>query len=107
MRGRIMFVPRLQFFEEMLVRHAVGNKLHPFSCHGTQELFSAFVDERYVIQVDKARPPLAGLVRRIPTFLQLPHPGRHEATLQSPSHFRCGFRYGDLQHVLVSCPSTK
>jgi len=68
MRGRIMFVPRLQFFEEMLVRHAVGNELHPFSCHGTQELFSAFVYERHVIQVDKARLPLARLVGGNPAF---------------------------------------
>src|SRR5271169_5606274 len=107
MRGRIMFVPRLQFFEEMLVGHAVGNELHTFSCHGTQELFSAFVDESYVIQVDKARPPLAGLVRRIPAFLQLPSPGRHEAALQSPSQLRRGFRNSDLQHDATSSPPSK
>jgi hypothetical protein len=86
----------------MLYVHATGYELRAFLRHSPQQSFPAFVDKRDIIKVDNAGS-LVSAAPSSPGCSQLANPWSDQAPLHDPPSFSRCLRYGDLQHVCLSC----
>ena len=84
----------------MLRVHPAGRKLRSTSGQHAQESFTAFVDERDLVQVHDARAYHISAVVPLPARFELKYPGGGKPAMKCPSFFRCCFTEIDLQHAI-------
>src|SRR5260370_36113065 len=86
----------------MLYVHAIGCELRALFRHSPQQSLPGFVDERDIVKVDNAGS-LVSAAPSPPGCSQLADPWSDQAPLHDPPSFSWRLRYGDLQHVYLSC----
>ena len=86
----------------MLYVHAIGYELRTFFRHSPQQSLPVFVDERDIVKIDNAGS-LVPAAPSSPGCSELGDPWSDQAPLHDPPSFSLRLRYGDLQHVYLSC----